>query len=216
MEQAIVHLMRGTYIVLEGPDGSGTTTHIALLEKALREQRHAVTRTAEPTNGPIGSFIRQQLKEKTGIPASALQLLFCADRAMHHERTVLPALERGDIVISDRCYLSTLAYGEALGLDVEWLANVNAPFTKPDLLVLALPSLAVCMERLNVRPTRDALEGESLQARVHRAYEGMAARHPAWHIVDTAGSVEDTALTIQNAVNRFLATAESHGSSLRV
>jgi dTMP kinase len=196
--------MRGTYIVLEGPDGSGTTSHTARLSNTLKEQGKKVLLTAEPTDGPIGVHIRQLLTSKSGIPASALQLLFCADRAMHMERTILPALERGDVIISDRSYLSTLAYGEALGLDVSWLEGVNAPFVKPDLLILALPPLTVCLERLGGRSERDLLETDSLQARVHRAYEGMASRNPHWTVVDTSGPAEDTAHGIFGEVNRFL------------
>lgn len=196
--------MRGTYIVLEGPDGSGTTSHSSRLANTLQEQGKKVLLTAEPTDGPIGVYIRQQLVSKAGIPASALQLLFCADRAMHMERTVRPALERGEIVISDRSYLSTLAYGEALGLDVSWLEGVNAPFEKPDLLLLALPPLTVCLERLGKRTERDLLETDSLQARVHRSYEGMASRNPAWSVIDTSGLADDTAHRIAGEVNRFL------------
>jgi dTMP kinase len=198
--------MNGTYIVFEGPDGSGTTSHSSLLANRLQDQGKTVLLTAEPTGGPIGSFIRQQLSIKAGIPASALQLLFCADRAMHLERTVKPALERGETVISDRSYLSTLAYGEALGLDVSWLEGVNEPFLKPDLLLLALPPLSVCLERLGSRNERDILEEDSLQTRVHRAYENMASLNPGWKVVDTSGSIDDTAHVILSEVNRFLAS----------
>jgi dTMP kinase len=196
--------MSGLTIVLEGPDGSGTTSHAGRLANMLRESGKNVLLTNEPTSGPIGSFVRVQLSAKAGIPPSALQLLFCADRAMHHEKTVRPALERGEIVLSDRSFYSTLAYGEALGLDVSWLERVNEPFVKPDLLILALPPLAVCLERLHGRAQLDMMEEDSLQARVHKAYSGMAERHPEWFVVDTSSSMDETAHVLSDRVNRFL------------
>jgi dTMP kinase len=196
--------MNGLMIVLEGPDGSGTTSHASRLANTLKESGRKVLLTAEPTDGPIGRFIREQLKSKSGIPASALQLLFCADRAMHHAQTVRPALERGEIVISDRSFYSTLAYGEALGLDTAWLEGVNAPFVRPDFLILALPPLSVCLERLHGRAELDMLEEDSLQARVHKAYASMAKQHPEWSVIDTSGPVEDTAKILAQAVDKFL------------
>lgn len=196
--------MNHAYIVLEGPDGSGTTSHAAKLANTLRNLKQNILQTAEPTEGPIGAFIRQSLVSKAGLPAAALQLLFCADRAMHHERTLNPAFEAGQTVVSDRSFYSTLAYGEALGLDVAWLEGVNDAFPKPDLLILALPPLSVCLERLHGRANLDALEEDSLQARVHRAYQSLAEKHPEWVVVDTSGSFEETAHAIFDRVNQFL------------
>ena len=193
------------YIVLEGPDGSGTTSHLKLLAEKLRAEGKTVTVTAEPTDGPIGRLIRQQINEHTGMPAAALQLLYTADRAQHMEEVVKPALARGEWVLSDRNYLSTLAYGDALGLDRHWLARANAPFPKPDLLILALPPFAVCAERLAGRGKRDAMEEDSLQGRVHKAYRTMADEHGDWFIVDTSGPMEQTAQAIASKVNAFLA-----------
>jgi dTMP kinase len=196
------------YIVLEGPDGSGTTSHLKLLAEKLRAEGKTVRVTAEPTDGPIGRLIRQQINDHTGMPATALQLLYTADRAQHMEEVVKPALARGEWVISDRNYLSTLAYGEALGLDRQWLARANAPFPKPDLMILALPPFEVCNDRLMARGKRDAMEGDTLQKRVHAAYHTMADENPQWAVVDTSGAMEQAAHAIASKVNAFLQEKE--------
>lgn len=198
--------MKNSYIVLEGPDGSGTTSHAARLVNIIQNMGFKSLLTAEPTGGPIGIFTRECFRTKVKIPASALQLLFCADRAMHHEQTIKPALERGDVIISDRSLYSTLAYGDALGLDVPWLERVNEEFVHPDLLILALPPLEVCIERLNGRGVKDGLEEDSLQARVHKAYRKLADQHPEWIVIDTSGPFDETARLMEDAVNRFFAS----------
>lgn len=191
--------MRGRFIVLEGPDGSGTTTHAALLAKALRENGEDVYETREPTDGPIGAFIRAQLAIGA-IPADALQMLFSADRAWHVAGTILPALESGKTVISDRYALSTLLYGQALGLDREWLDNMNKKFLQPDTQIVALPSFETCMERLNQRETKDMLESQdSLQRRVYDGYS-TAVRTEHMLMVDTAGSKDAVSAEILRLV----------------
>lgn len=186
--------MSGKFIVLEGPDGSGTTLHTALLAERLRAKGIEVLQTCEPTPGPIGVFIREHLKKQT-LPSDALQLLFTADRSWHLANEVLPALERGATVISDRYWLSTVVYAEALGIDPTGLAFVNEKFRKPDLQLLLLPPFEVCQERLGKRVERDILEGDSLQKKVYEAYKKRAAEYGI-QIIDSSGDKESTAATI--------------------
>lgn len=191
--------MRGRFIVLEGPDGSGTTTHTALLAKNLQEKGVDVFLTKEPTDGPIGLFIRQQLSLGT-MPSDALQMLFSADRAWHLASEVLPALEMGKTVISDRYMLSTLLYGEALGLDRDWLEIMNKKFIKPDYVILALPSFEVCMQRLNKRSTKDMLESQDdLQRRVYDGYASFARTHTL-PVLDTSGSPEEVSAMLLDLI----------------
>ncbi len=185
--------MKGKFIVLEGPDGSGTTTQSALLAERLKKEGYEVVLTAEPTGSPIGKFIREQLKLKTIPSASALQLLFCADRAAHIETTIKPALDAGKIVISDRYVISTLVYGEALGLDPDWLLRVNTPFLEPDMVMIALPSFPVCMERLKKRRQLDVFENAKFMRKVHDLYERAIHDDPSIRHIDTEKSVEDVA-----------------------
>jgi len=192
--------MKGKFIVLEGPDGSGTTTHAKILADTLRSQGEDVVLTAEPTDSPVGKFIREQLKEKTIESPSALQLLFCADRAWHIEKVIKPALTAGKTVISDRYVISTLIYGEALGLDPDWLIRVNTPFLEPDIMIIALPPLHVCLERIMKRKQLDVFENTRFQKLVYDLYEKAGAEDDSVIMIDTGGERDDVAKEILKAV----------------
>jgi dTMP kinase len=191
--------MRGTFIVLEGPDGSGTTTHSKLLAEKLRAEGRDVVLTAEPTDSAIGKFIREQLAKKTIDSPSALQLLFCADRAAHIETVIKPALAAGKTVISDRYVISTLIYGEALGLDPEWLLKVNTPFLEPDIMMIALPGFRVCCERIQKRKQLDVFENTPFQRKIYDLYERATLDDPQTIRVDTGGTLKEAADAVWKA-----------------
>lgn len=197
-------MAKGSYIVLEGPDGGGSTTHAKLLCERLRNAGFDIVQTAEPTTGPIGTTIRAELKGK-GIPPDALQMLYSADRAWHMATVVRPALEAGKIVVGERCHLSTFVYGDALDLDVEWLKAMNSTFVEPDLMLVLMPPFEVCAERLGIRD-RDLLEQDSVQKRVHAAYGRAMAEHPDYVLVDTSGEIGPVAAHVSSIVDRFLAS----------
>ncbi len=191
--------MTGQFIVLEGPDGAGTTLHSGLLAEALRADGREVVLTHEPSDGDIGQWIRSELKAGKQIDPTALQLLFCADRADHVSSIIQPALEHGATVITDRYALSTLIYGEALGIDVAWLQSINDTFLKPTITLLLLPPFAVCQERLARRAERDQLEGDAFQQQVYRHYakvQGSGIIH-----IDSSGEKIDVAKAIHQAVH---------------
>ncbi len=193
-------MKKGRFIVLEGPDGSGTTTHAKILAETLRAQGEDVVLTAEPTDSPIGKFIREQLQAKTVECPSALQLLFCADRAWHIEKVIKPALAAGKTVISDRYVISTLIYGEALGLDPDWLVRVNTPFLEPDIMIIALPPLHTCLERIMKRKQLDVFENTRFQKLVYDLYEKAGAEDDATIMIDTGGEKDEVAKEILKAV----------------
>lgn len=194
--------MKGKFIVLEGPDGSGTTTHSKLLAQALRAEGKDVLLTAEPTDSTIGKFIREQLSSKTIESPSALQLLFCADRAWHIEKVIKPALAAGKTVISDRYVISTLIYGEALGLDPDWLVRVNTPFLEPDIMIIALPPLHICLERIMKRKQLDVFENTRFQKLVYDLYEKAGVEDESAIVIDTGGERKDVSSLILDAVNK--------------
>jgi len=137
---------KGIFIVFEGIDGSGKSTHIRKLAKELRSIGHVVIETAEPSKDEIGSFIRRYARRNDGrLPVEVEALLFAADRRMHLKNVVLPALEKGHIVISDRYLHSTLAYQGALGLEGNWIRELNRFAIKPDLTLLLdiLPEISL-------------------------------------------------------------------------
>lgn len=187
--------MQSRFIVLEGPDGAGTTLHTRLLAESLRLLSVDVVLTKEPTDGTIGQTIRQELGKGT-MPAAALQMLFCADRAWHNAAVIEPALSSGKTVISDRYALSTIVYGTALGLDTLWLYELNKKFIQPDCQILLLPSFETSNQRVSKRPVKDMLETNELQRSVYDAYVDYSKKHPEFICVDTAGGKEEVAKMI--------------------
>ncbi|OGJ60257.1 dTMP kinase [Candidatus Peribacteria bacterium RIFCSPHIGHO2_01_FULL_51_9] len=191
--------MRPLFIVLDGPDGSGTTKQCQLLVENLQKIGISVHSAAEPTNGPIGQWIRTILRQGDTIDPAALQLLFCADRA-EHQKEIRKALQEGKTVICDRYATSTIAYGEALGIDSAWLAEMNRAFIQPDILLFTLPPLSICKERVAKRMQKDSLEEDHLQNKVYKAYERLAKADPSIHLIDTSKSKEENAKDVLHIV----------------
>jgi len=103
---------KGTYIVIEGIDGCGKTTQVAELTKYFKSLGKEVVHTREPRKeGIVGDLIHKVLLGKAKMPTKAIQYLFTADRVVHYEDVIMPALKLGKIVISDRCFWSAIVYG---------------------------------------------------------------------------------------------------------
>ncbi|MBM4038924.1 MAG: dTMP kinase [Planctomycetes bacterium] len=137
----------GLFLVLEGIDGSGTTTQARLLAEWLESRGREVVLTAEPTRRPAGALIRQILQGAHGeADETRMAFLFAADRADHMASVVLPALNAGGIVVSDRHYLSSVAY-QSLGVEMAWVESLNARFRRPDLTVFLDIDPAAGLER---------------------------------------------------------------------
>ncbi len=157
-----VHLRnnRAPFIVIEGTDGSGVSTQAERLEKKLRDEGQEVYLTKEPTNGPAGAMIRLALAgrlvhqndvhELQSFEPHALALLFAADRMDHLHTDIIPKLEIGLTVISDRYYLSSYAF-QGLDVDIEWLQKINSYCLIPDLTVFLDVDSAICYKRIQRR-----------------------------------------------------------------
>jgi len=102
----------GKFIALEGIDGSGKTVEANLLAKALKKQGKEVFLTKNPTDSPLGKFIRKMLQGKIDIPLVSFQYIFSADRQTQ-QIDIVEHLKKGDVVISDRYFWSSVAYGVA-------------------------------------------------------------------------------------------------------
>jgi dTMP kinase len=186
-------------IIFEGPDGSGTTTHSALLAEKLRAEGRDVLLTCEPTEGPIGRFIRGELAKSSIESPTALQLLFTADRAWHVDTVITPALNAGKTVITDRFSLSTLLYGEALGIDRNWLENMNKKFDQESMMILCLPPFETCMERMEKREFQDVLEKREFQKKVYDLYKNYAEENQI-EAIDTSKGKEEVAEKIRSFI----------------
>ena len=206
------------FLTLEGPEGSGKTTQIRLLDRALRDRGLRVVCTREPGGSPIGEQIRAVLHahENTAMVAQAEVLLFSADRAQHVHEVIAPALRGGEIVISDRYAESTLAYqGYGRGLDLEALRRITWFATgglEPDLVVyLDLP-----VEEGLARKQRDQALGRgewtrmdeqdvAFHRRVREGYLTMAREAPGrWLIVDAGQSIEAVHRAIMERIDPLL------------
>jgi dTMP kinase len=123
-----MHRKRGFFITFEGPEGSGKSTQLRMLAARLRAEGREVFETAEPGGTPIGMQIRRVLldaRNQEMFPTTELLLMF-ACRAQNVDQWILPALARGEIVLSDRFTDSTLVYqGIARGLGAEVVYEVD-------------------------------------------------------------------------------------------
>ena len=174
---------RGRLIVLEGMDGSGTTTQAALLSEWLIEKGFSVTSTREPTEGPVGRFLRSALRGELSdeqarsmtLDWAAMALLFAADRVDHVTRTVAPALARGEMVVSDRYDLSSLLYQSMTSPEgaqaVPWLRSINRLARRPDLTIVIDLSDDVAQARRALRGGKPELyEYAELQKKLSEGY----------------------------------------------
>lgn len=166
---------KGKFIVFEGLDGSGSTTQASNLAHFLKSQKKRVQQTKEPTSYLIGGLIRSWLASDWSSSPICLQLLFTADRAHHLEKEVIPMLKKGIYVISDRYFLSTLAFGANDIPDRHWLKDINRNFLLPDLTFLIKVRPKVCIERISEgRNHFELYEKEEALRKVERNYEDFA------------------------------------------
>jgi len=155
-----MQIKRAPFIVIEGADGSGVSTQAERLEKKLREKGREVYLTKEPTVGPAGAMLRLALAGRLvhQKDASSLQpfephtlaLLFAADRMDHLHGDIIPKLNMGITVISDRYYLSSYAF-QGLYVDIEWLQEINSHCLRPDLTIFLNVDGAICYKRIQRR-----------------------------------------------------------------
>jgi dTMP kinase len=120
-------MAKGILIAIEGVDGSGKSSVMQPLKEALEKAGHNVTITKEPGDTTLGKSLRKLLhEEKEHICDKTEYLLFAADRAQHFQEVVLPALDTGKVVISDRLNNSSVAYqGYGRELDIEMIKKIN-------------------------------------------------------------------------------------------
>ena len=158
----------GAFIVVEGLDGSGKTTQARFLA-ARFGRSHKALYTAEPSNGRIGTFIRESClygQKRLVTPVEAL--LFAADRIEHVENEIKPALQEGRLVISDRYVYSSLAYQGSAGLNMDWIKTLNKHALAPDFAVFIDVSPETVLRRLNRRMS--VMENLETQSRVREIY----------------------------------------------
>jgi dTMP kinase len=170
-------------IVLEGLDGAGTTSQARRLVDDLVASGRPAALTREPSDGPIGKLLRAKLRGEhqldgaagaaVGISQSTFSLLFAADRMDHLQREVEPALARGEVVVSDRWYHSSLAY-QGTEAERAWIEQLNARARRPDLTLLLRVRAEVAAERRRAAGRIDEIfEDLPMQRRVEAGYDAV-------------------------------------------
>lgn len=203
----------GLFISLEGIDGVGKSTQSDLLEEFLRAQGREVVRTLEPGGTELGQEIRHLLLHRKGdVAPRAEALLYAADRAHHVATKIRPALERGEVVITDRYLDSSVAYqgvGRDLSAeDVRAISMFAVEGLLPDLTILLdLEASAAAARRSKTGEEPDRLEREKIEffEAVRQAFLDMAAAEPGrWLVIDARQTVAEMQEQIRTRVAELL------------
>jgi dTMP kinase len=202
----------GVFVAFEGGEGSGKSTQVGLLAEWLGAAGRGVVVTHEPGATSVGERIRNLVLHDTQqLTPRAEALLFAADRAHHVDTVIRPALECGDVVVTDRYVDSSLAYqGVGRGLPIDQVRRISRWATgglRPDLTVLLDLPASDGLERMRGRGDADKLEQESIgfHERVREAFRALAESDPRRYLViDARQPVEQIAGQVQAAVSALL------------
>jgi dTMP kinase len=188
----------GRLIVFEGIDGCGKSTQIERLAVRLREAGHEVVQTREPTDGEHGRKIRGLAKSGGDVPHDEELRWFIADRREHVGGVIAPALAAGKIVLSDRYFLSTVAYQGARGSDpAALLAASEAEFPLPDLALLFLLPPEEGLARVRARGCALEAHFEEIEylGRVDAIFRGLELPY----LMRVDGSADEAAVELSVA-----------------
>ena len=204
--------MKGLFIVMEGPDGSGKTTQINLLEQYLKEAGYECLITREPGGTVIGEEVRELIlnpEYKEMSPVTEM-LLYAASRAQLVHEVIGPALEAGKIVISDRFVDSSIVYqGIARNLGISTVASVISPgigIYRPDGIFFIDLSEAEGIRRKKNQKKLDRMEQESIDFHhlVSEGYRKVLAERPEVIKIDGGRDIDVIQKKIRNHVDELL------------
>ncbi len=204
----------GVFVCFEGGEGSGKSTQARLLGERLRAEGYQVLLTFEPGDTAVGQELRRiVLSPETGeLSPRTEALLYAADKAEHVDTVVQPALDRGEVVVTDRYVDTTLAYqgaGRELRIDeVEVVARWATRGLRPHLTVVMDVDPRDGLGRFE---GRDRIEAESLEFhdRARQSFLDLAAADPEHYVVlDAHGSVDDLAAAVLERVQPLLGQAK--------
>jgi dTMP kinase len=213
-------IMRGKFIVLEGIDGSGTTTQTERIVTFLTSLGRKAIATREPSAGPVGRLLREillgnhKLADGQPVNGETMSLLFAADRMDHIHREISPQLAAGVDVVSDRYFLSSLAY-QAEESELEWVTSLARNLIQPDLTILMDLPVNIAFERRMAadRPV-ERYDASSYLARVAENYRRLITQVPDGYVLDACQSIHEVSATIgQLLLKRFSWSPNQESSS---
>ena len=203
---------RGRFIVFEGIDGSGKSTQIQNISKRLNSQNLKIYTTFEPTDGPVGSLIRQMLSGTIPIDQRTIALLFAADRTEHltnKKNGIKKKVDHGEIVLCDRYYFSSYAY-HAQYIDMEWIIHtnsLNAEILKPDLTIFIDVDPDICIERIKLSRSQFEMYEkidvmQKVRANYFKAFDKLRDKEKIV-VVDGNTSLQKVEDAIFNEINKL-------------
>ena len=199
----------GLFVSFEGGDGAGKSTQSRRLAEWLRERGRTVLLTFEPGDTPLGVVLRNAVMHGDHVDARAEALIYAADRAHHVATVVRPALERGEVVLTDRYLDSSVAYqgvGRDLGAeDVERLSLWATENLLPDLTVLLDIDPVAGLARMTGEPDRLERAGDEFHRRTRQAFLDRAEADPGrWLVLDATAAPDELAAAIRARVAGLL------------
>lgn len=204
---------KGIMIVCDGSNGAGKTTVIKAIEKFLIDSGHEVVLTREPGGTPIGEKLREIILSKENPEMTDLTelMLFGAGRAQHIQEKIIPSLNAGKIVLSDRFDAATFSFQHyARGLDFDLVKSVNdlaIGSFKPDINIILDLDPKVGLERVRGRGDElDRLEDEDMNFLI-RAREGYLEQAKA---EPSLFAIIDASVSLEEVINKALITVKNH------
>lgn len=202
--------MQSKFITFEGIEGVGKTTQIGFLQKYLQSKNVKTLVTHEPGGTEIGEDIRKILLDQnaTSIDSRTELLLLFAARIQHLEDVIFPALRKKTWVLCDRFVDASYAYqGGGRRIPFEQIRKIEAVVQGnfiPDLTILLVCNVGICMQRVSKRGKKDRFENEQLEffERVQQTYVKLADDYPQrFAVIDADRPIDDVAIAIQKAAN---------------
>jgi len=199
--------MAGLFITLEGMDGAGKSTHIPTILQMLASRGREVVSTREPGGTLLGEELREILLHRE-MHVETESLLMFAARAEHLQQVILPALQRGAIVVSDRFTDASYAYQcGARGLPLQKMQQLEQWVQgdlQPDATLLFDVSVEVSLQRLAGARTPDKFEAQGAEffAKLRAQYLARAAEFPQrFHVIDAHRSLEEVRKSVEEIIS---------------
>lgn len=195
------------FVVIDGPDGSGKTTLAKQLVKRLQSNGVQCIYTYEPTyESSAGIKIRDLLKNGNFDDIYSFTDLFVEDRKEHLKTLIVPALERGEVVVCDRYKYSALAYQQLQGVDTSYLVEINKECLIPDFVFVLLPHNAdILLQRISHRnESRDVFEEKAFLTHTLELYKKLSIYFPEEKIffLDAEIDIKENIKEIISIINK--------------